>query len=93
MAGVIISEPRSNQAILMLTVPPKAAPGTDPRVKSDAWGPAQPPAHTAAILFPGGEPARGRGQGEKQSGVKLHWTWFTVDFSAPGANKSSVLLK
>lgn len=88
MAGVTVSEPRSNQAVLMLTVPPTAAPATDPRVKSDARGaapslPAQPPAHAAAILFPGGEPARGRGQGEKQSGVKLRWTWFTVDFPAP----------
>lgn len=72
MAGVIISEPRSNQAILMLTVPPKAAPATDPRAKSDARGPApsvpaQPPAHAAAILFSGGEPAWEQGQREKQS--------------------------
>lgn len=59
MAGVIISEPRSNQAILMLTVPPKAAPATDPRVKSDVRGPAQPAAHAAAILFSGGELAGG----------------------------------
>lgn len=77
MAGVTISEPRSNQAVLMLTAPAKAAPATGPRVKSDARGPA--PSRPAQPPHMPCHPASRRRAclrtrtGEKQSGAKLRW--------------------